>query len=47
MICHQSQQTLSVMSIYATCFCRTDHPQAFKYTTLKTQNKMRIRILNL
>jgi len=28
-------KVLLISSIYATCFRRTDHPQAFKYMTLK------------
>ena len=35
---------LLVKSIYATCFGRADHPQAFKIHDFKTQNKMHIYI---
>ena len=29
MCCHQPQQILFVVSVHATCFSHTDHPQTF------------------
>ena len=34
------QHTLLVPSTFATCFGHTDHSEAFKYMTFKTQNKI-------
>jgi hypothetical protein len=36
---HQPQQMLLVLPIHATCFGRTDHPQAFTYMILTLKIK--------
>jgi hypothetical protein len=45
--CWKPQQILLASLISASYICRINHPQAFKYMTFKTQNKMNIRILNV
>lgn len=40
--CRLPQQIVLVLSTRAACFGRTDHRQGFKYTMLKTQDKVRI-----
>jgi len=42
MCCYQAQQILLVPSIRATCFSRTDNPQALEYVLFKVQYKMHI-----
>ena len=39
MCCRQPLQILLVLSIYATCFGRTDHSQVFKHMTLNPKIK--------